>query len=169
MTLSSSTNIINVDNFSSGWARIKNKIIATWGAFIRTVSSITEGDASPTSIEKYGTQELSISSTNIEIDADLDAATGLAYLYYSRYSTPKKMCRIITKMLPQLELGDTVTVNYKTEAWLWWWGKTDAWWGDGNLFYFDETSLAIYNIKMTVVGVEYDLTNWRMNIDVREI
>jgi hypothetical protein len=77
--------------------------------------------------------------------------------------------RLITKSLPQLELGDTVNVNLLTEQWLWWIGKQDVYLGDQTLFLFDAASIPISNIVCNVIGIEINVMDWEMYVKVKEI
>nr|BDD45350.1 hypothetical protein 26 [Elusimicrobiota bacterium] len=169
MQLSHDINIIDIDNFNSGWSRVKNRVIANWGGFSRLMTPRTEDEPRPDSIDTYGTLELEVSGGTIEVDDTLDVAHGICQLYYERYKNPKKSFRIITKMLPQLELGDTVNVNYLAEPWIWWWGKKDAYYGKKDLFYYSGSSIAIKDLVCNVTGIEVDLNNWKMFINVREL
>lgn len=163
------SNILKIDNFSSGWDRIRNRIVIDWGIFSATITPESQGDASPTSTEKYGVQTLVLEGTTIEIDAELDTATDLATIYYNRYKDPKKIMRLKCKMLSQLELSDTVNCNFLIAPWLWWWGKTDEYYGKTSIWWFDAASIPVADILATVIGIEIDVMNWFMYITVKEI
>jgi len=169
LELAQNTNIIAVDNFNAGWSRVKNRINVEHGDFKRLMTCESEGDSEPTSKQKYGEQALEISDATIGVDEDLDIAYGLAYLYRTRYKDPKKSMRLVCKMLPQLELSDTVNVNFKVPKWLWFWGQKDAYWGKPTIYWWDKNIFPLIDVVCNVVGIELDLKNFRSYITVREI
>jgi hypothetical protein len=169
MTLSDSTNIISFDNDAGGWSRIYNRVKVTVGNFTKIISPIILGTAAPHSITRYGVLELAIASSNIKIDDTLDLASSLALKYYNRYCLPKRTVRPKCKMLPQVELSDTVTITVTSKPWAWVWGDSRACWGNPALFWYKKEMLPIYSLISGVVGIELDLNEWVTYITVREI
>jgi hypothetical protein len=169
MELSDSRNIISIDNDNGGWERIFNKIRVSIGKFNSLMSPDTEGEAVPHSITKYGTRELTIDTSGIEVDDNLDLSSGLVEVYYDRYHLPKRQIRLKCKMLPQLELSDTVNVNWLALSWYWFWGDSRAYWGKPNIFYIGNEMLPISNLLSNIVGLELDLNAWELYIVIREI
>ncbi|MCK9583179.1 MAG: hypothetical protein M0Q46_06185 [Endomicrobiales bacterium] len=166
MELSSKTNIISIDNDISGWARIYNFIKVVIGKFISILSPTTEGETLPHSITKYGSRELSIENSSIGIDDDLDLTSGLATIYYDEYKNPKRELRILCKMLPQLELSDTVNINCNV---YWYWGDSRVWWGKPDIFWYNKNMIPVADLLASVVGLELDITDWKLYIIAREI
>jgi hypothetical protein len=169
MQLSDSTNILSIDNDNGGWERIFNKIRVSIGKFNSLMSPDTQGEAVPHSITKYGTRELSIDTSGIEVDDNLDLSSGLVEVYYDRYHLPKRQIRLKCKMLPQLELSDTVNVNWLALSWYWFWGDSRAYWGKPDIFYIGNEMLPISNLLSNIVGLELDLNAWELYIVIREI
>lgn len=173
MELSDSINIEAIDNINAGWERIYNDIKVNVGNFNIEMSPITEAESEPHSITKYGVRELNIESSGIKIDDNLDLSSGLVEIYYNRYKLPKKEIRLQCKMLPQLELSDTVNVNWLSVSWYWFWGDTRQYWGKPGLIWFSqamfENMIPVYNLVSNVVGLELDLTEWKLFVNIREI
>jgi len=169
MELADSTNIVSMDNDCSGWSRVYNKIVVSLGNFVKTTSPITLGLPEPHSISTYGTSELDISNNSLKIDDNLDLATPLSISYFNRYSLPKRQMRLKCKMIPQLELSDTVNINYTKTFWSWFWGDPSTYWGDSTKFYFKPNILPANNIISNVVGLELDLNNWQLYVSVQQL
>jgi len=174
MELSDKTNIISIDNDVAGWYRIKNKIKAVMGKFTSIITPATEGDTEPTSSTKYGARELTIENSGISINVgdNLDLATILARMYYNLYKNPKRELRLLCKMLPQLELSDTVQVNYNVPAWYWRLGDPTKFLGRPGTIFFSKSIVPpvfTYNLITNVVGLELDINTFRLYVSVREI
>jgi hypothetical protein len=169
MELSGNNNTIqSIDNDAAGWESIFNKVKVSVGKFVSLITPDTEGAAVPHSITKYGTRALEIDGSSIAIDDDLDLASSLARIYYDRYSTAKRSLRLNCKMIPQLELSDTVNINFKP-SWAWFLGDSRAWLGKPDIFLFNANMLPVSNLVASVVGLELDLNEWVLYITVREI
>lgn len=169
MELSDSTNIKEIDNKNAGWSRIFNDIKVAIGNFIAEMSPVTEGETEPHSITKYGVRKLDIASSNIKVDDDLDLSSGLVEIYYDAYNLPKKSMRLKCKMLPQLELSDTVNVNWVISSWGWFWGDPSVYWGKPTIFWHNEEMLLAVDLVSNIVGLELDINTWDLYITVREI
>jgi hypothetical protein len=105
------TNVEKVANATPGWDRVYNKIRSSFGAFVKEVDSTSEGEASPTSISKFGVRSLSVGGGNLVLQTDADLATVMAKRYFSRYHLPKRRATLTARFMPEMELGDRVTLN----------------------------------------------------------
>lgn len=105
------TNVEKVTNATPGWDRVFNSIRATYGSFVKEVDSVSEGESSPTSMDVYGVRSLSVGGGNLVLQTDADLATVMAKRYFSRYHLPKKRMTLSTRFMPEMELGDRVTVS----------------------------------------------------------
>ena len=105
------SNLEKVQSFSPGWDRIYNQIKATFGSFVKQVDSQTQNEAAPTSIQRFGVRILTIGGGNLVFQTDVDLATVMAIRYFQRYRQPKRRAIVIARYMPELELGDRVTLN----------------------------------------------------------
>lgn len=105
------TNVEKVANATPGWDRVYNSIRASFGSFVKEVDSTSEGEASPTSIDRFGVRALSVGGGNLVLQTDADLATVMAKRYFNRYHAPKRQVTVHTRFMPELELGDRVTLN----------------------------------------------------------
>lgn len=105
------TNMSKVNTFSPGWDRVYNKIRASFGSFVKEVDSISEGEAAPNSMDKYGIRSLSVGGGNLVLQTDADLATVMAKRYFERYHLPKRRATVVARFMPELELGDRVTLS----------------------------------------------------------
>lgn len=105
------TNVEKVANATPGWDRVYNKIRGAFGSFVKEVDSTTEGESSPTSIERFGLRSLSIGGGNLVLQTDADLATVMAKRYFERYHLPKRRATLTARFMPEMELGDRVTLD----------------------------------------------------------
>jgi hypothetical protein len=108
------SNVEKVNTITPGWDRVYNSIRATYGSFVKEVDSVSEGESAPTSIDIYGVRSLSVGGGNLVLQTDADLATVMAKRYYSRYHLPKQRVTLSTRFMPEMELGDRVTLNLST-------------------------------------------------------
>jgi hypothetical protein len=105
------TNVLEVRSFSPGWERVYNRIRASFGSFAAEADSLTEGEASPTSMDRFRTRVLSVGGGSLLFQSDVDLATGMAKRYWRRYKEPKRRATVIVRFMPELELGDRASLN----------------------------------------------------------
>lgn len=105
------TNVEKVANATPGWDRVYNKIRGAFGSFVKEVDSTTEGESSPTSIDRFGLRSLSVGGGNLVLQTDADLATVMAKRYFERYHLPKRRATLTARFMPEMELGDRVTLD----------------------------------------------------------
>ncbi|MCG3206058.1 MAG: hypothetical protein KCHDKBKB_02784 [Elusimicrobia bacterium] len=105
------TNVEKVANATPGWDRVYNKIRGAFGSFVKEVDSTTEGEPSPTSVDRFGLRSLSVGGGNLVLQTDADLATVMAKRYFERYHLPKRRATLTARFMPETELGDRVTLN----------------------------------------------------------
>jgi len=105
------SNVEKVNTFTPGWDRVYNKIRASFGSFVKEVDSETEGESAPSSIDRFGVRSLPVGGGNLVFQTDVDLATVMAKRYFNRYHLPKRRATIVARFMPELELGDRVTLN----------------------------------------------------------
>ena len=105
------SNVERLSSFAPGWERVYNEIDASYGNFVKTANSTTENDPSPTSVQRFGVRDLPIGGGNLVFQTDVDLATVMAKRYFTRYKEPKRRATTVTRYMPELELGDRVTLN----------------------------------------------------------
>ncbi|HOX22240.1 MAG TPA: hypothetical protein PLL10_02155, partial [Elusimicrobiales bacterium] len=139
------SNIEKVQSISTGWDRVYNSIRASFGQFIKTADSVSEGEAAPTSIQRFGVRPLSIGGGSLTYQTDVDLASVMAKRYFSRYKEPKRRVTLTTRFMPELELSDRVTFNIPEPRRI---GDT-----------FDAR----------VLGIAHDLMEFRTELDLLEV
>ncbi len=172
MELSDETNINGVDNINSGVDYIKNNIDITIGASRTVINSTSEQESRPHSIDKYGIKSYTIDSLQLIDQESNDFSYGIAQLYYDSNHDAKKQMRVCVQMLPQLELGDTVNVNFLIEPFVAYWGMPLhlGWWGKKGLHWSDTVGENEYvDLKATIIGMEISLSDMKMYLRVKEL
>ncbi|HOX22082.1 MAG TPA: hypothetical protein PLL10_01355, partial [Elusimicrobiales bacterium] len=139
------SNIEKVQSINPGWDRVFNSIRASFGDFVKTADSQTEGEAAPTSNQRFGIRPLSVGGGSMLFQTDVDLATVMAKRYFNRYKEPKRRVTLTARFMPELELGDRVTFTIPDPRQI---GQT-----------FDAR----------VIGVAQDLMNFRTELDLLEV
>ena len=139
------TNIEKVLSVSPGWDRVYNSVRATFGQFVKTVDSATEGETAPTSIQRFGVRPLSVGGGSLVFQTDVDLATVMAKRYFGRYKEPKRRATVTARFMPELELGDRVTFSVQQPRSI------------GPAF------------DARVLGIAHDLMNFRTELDLMEV
>jgi hypothetical protein len=139
------SNIEKVQSINPGWDRVFNSIRANFGVFVKTADSTTEGDAAPTSNQRFGIKPLSVGGGGMLFQADVDLATVMAKRYFSRYKEPKRRATITTRFMPEMELSDRVRFTIPDPRQI---GET-----------FDAR----------IIGIAQDSMNFRTEMDLLEI
>lgn len=135
------SDIIEIESISDGIDKLYNRVTVNFGSFKRTVDPIQLGDARPNLIDKYGVKELSISSGSLLPPDNANLARAAAPGIYASVAGLKKRAVIITKFLPQFELGDILHISYDD----------------------------VLNADMSVEGIEFNLTDWQIRLDLTEL
>lgn len=133
--------ILNIENQNNGLAKLYNKVCVNFGSYQEIKDNRTEVLTRPNLIDKYGLKELKISGGTLLPAENANLAQAAASIIYTQVCQLKKCSVINTKFLPQIELGDTLLINYPSYL----------------------------EMQMTVEGLEFDLENWLMRIDLKEV
>ena len=133
--------IIDIESFNSGTDKLYNRVCVNFGTYQEVKDNNTEDSTHPNLIDKYGVKELKISSGTLLPAENANLAQAAASAIYAQVCQVKKHAVINTKFLPQIELGDTLTINYTNYL------ETD----------------------MSVEGLEFDLENWTLRLDLKEV
>ena len=139
------SNVEKVLSFSPGWDRVFNSIRATFGQFVKTADSASEGDPAPTSNQRFGVRPLPIGGGSLMFQTDVDLATVMAKRYFGRYKEPKRRATVTARFMPELELGDRVSFNVQDPRRI------------GQAF------------DARVLGIAHDLMSFRTELDLLEI
>ncbi|MHB2025120.1 MAG: hypothetical protein ACYCPQ_00570 [Elusimicrobiota bacterium] len=104
-------NVLSLQSLSPGWDRIYNHVEATFGSDKKVVDSVSEQEPAPTSMQRFGVKVLAVGSSQLLYATDVDYATALGRRYFYRYKEPKRQATLIARFMPELELGDRVTMS----------------------------------------------------------
>ena len=171
MELNQHNALVRVVNSVSGVRGVKNNIQVSYGSFVKKITPVTQGERTPHSMDKYGSSILNISGSQLVIGEDVDVATGTALLYFNLLKEPKKTMRMISKMVPQLELGDPIKATFldNTPNPTWFWGDNTRQWNQSEIDYYGEKQQFFFQLVAKVVGITYNLDEWTSDLEVQEI
>ncbi|WP_424244670.1 hypothetical protein Dip510_001930 [Elusimicrobium posterum] len=144
-------NIIEVESINDGTSYLYNNITTVFGNYSDYINPSLYGEAPPDSEDKYGRKTITVSSSCLLPEGGVDMAKTLSRSLYEKLSGAKKRAVVITRFLPQLDLGDIVKVNYHEPL------------------IEDAHSLSLNNIYMSVEGIEFDMENWNLRLDLKEV
>jgi len=165
-------NLKELTNYSQGIERVYNIVTASIGNYTETSSA--EDDSVPNSVTKYGKRCYDISSS-LMITDNMNISLGIAPTILAYTKTPRKRCDIETQFLPQLELGDKITLFYEepTALRLWKWGDTDVVYGQADIEYYNNEVLQnrynFWDIDMRIEGIRLNLNNYITNFDLVQV
>lgn len=131
--------IINIEYQNSGVDKLFNRVCVNFGTYQEVKDNSSQ--ASPNLIDKYGLKELKISGGTLLPPENANLALAATSAIYAQVCQIKKRAVINTKFLPQIELGDTLLIDYAN---------------------YLET-------EMSVEGLEFDLENWTLRLDLKEV
>lgn len=163
MALSSATNVVRLININDGADRVYNLITATCGDY--TNASSAASDAHPNSVDKYDTQKYDVPTDSLLPAENVNLAYAITPTILAYTKTARKRCQAVASILPQLELGDKVTLTWEepTAFRSWTWGDNRVLYGDANICYYDEaykaTRVEFSGMEMRVEGIEFDWWN----------
>lgn len=133
--------IINIEYQNSGVDKLFNRVCVNFGSYQEVKDNSLENLTRPNLIDKYGLKELKISAGTLLPPENANLALAAVSAIYEQVCQVKKRAVINTKFLPQIELGDTLLIDYAN---------------------YLET-------EMSVEGLEFDLENWTLRLDLKEI
>ena len=132
--------IISLESLDSGLNKLYTRVKVQFGEFSYQVDPFTLEEERPNIIDKYGVKELALSSAFLPAQ-NANLARAAAPDIYMRACSKKQRIALICKFLPQIELGDILQINYSP----------------------------FITLTAEVEGLEYDLTNWQLRLDLTEI
>ncbi len=133
--------IINIEYQNSGIEKLYNRVCVNFGNYQEIKDNNIEDSTHPNLIDKYGLKELKVSGGTLLPAENANLALAAASAIYEQVCQVKKRAVINTKFLPQIELGDTLTIEYTNYL----------------------------EADMSVEGLEFDLENWTLRLDLKEI
>lgn len=133
--------IINIESQNNGLAKLYNRVCVNFGNYQEIKDNASEDLNRPNLIDKYGLKEFKIAGGMLLPAANANLAQAAASMIYAQVCQIKKRAVINTKFLPQIDLGDTLLIDYPS--------------------YLEG--------QMSVEGLELDLENWTLRLDLKEV
>ena len=133
--------IINIESQNSGLAKLYNRVCVNFGNYQEVKDNSEEDLTRPNLIDKYGLKEFKIAGGTLLPAANANLAQAAASMIYDQVCQIKKRAVINTKFLPQIDLGDTLLIDYPSYL----------------------------EMQMSVEGLEFDLENWTLRLDLKEV
>ena len=162
-------NLLTLSQTSRGYDRTYSEVIANYGSFQSKARVTPDFKEAPTA--RFSERRLSLDSSGILIDNDTDVATGIANDYLNRYRQPRRRFRAKTKILPHLDLSDTIQLLYESvnPDKLWFIGDTSVYVGQQDIHLFGAPNFMAGNVLCKIVGIRHDILNKMSDIELEEI
>lgn len=132
--------IIALESTDLGLNKLYTSVKVDFGDFSSQITPFTLGETRPNIIDKYGFKEFTLSSAFLPAQ-NANLARAAAPDIYARACSQKQKAALLCKFLPQIELGDILEINYPP----------------------------FLNLTMQVEGLEFDLNNWQLRLDLTEV
>ncbi|MGB2579683.1 hypothetical protein AAIR98_001602 [Elusimicrobium simillimum] len=133
--------VFEVDNLNGGLDYIYNHVSASFGNYTLLTTPATMREQKPDCVDLYGIRRMSLPSGSLLPASGVDITKALSEAVYSYVSKKRKRAVFVTRLLPQLDLGDILLPQLPQ----------------------------INNIFMRIEGLEFDLENWQTRIDAVEV
>lgn len=170
LTISQSDYVSRIGGFDSGYSRTYGVVRATYGSKTTEISDDGLNPKGP--VARLSTARYEISpDSNLQIPASADIATGVASNLFQLLSRPRKRMKVVTKMLPQIDLSDVLTVNLvnNTPPVLWYLGDPTVYLGDSNFNLWGEGEQMIYGLNGKVIASRYDTDKHQTEFELEEV
>lgn len=167
LTLDQSNAIEKLSTFKFGYDQIVNVAQVTYGQYYAEIDSTTEGEASPTSIERFGKRIAAKTISDFLFSNNANLAEGIAKGLYNRGYLPKRRFKVNARIIPHLELSDVITISFYDSPLL-----EDAILGDPLQKFpsFGESgNVVAREILCKVIGISYDIIGGKSTLDVEEV
>ncbi len=172
-----SDSYLSIKRAGQAYNRVFNQIKFSHGIYTKEENPVTQGEAAPTSWDKYGKRKLTISGGQLLVDGNADIATGGAQAKYTRQSVSRLEFFANLKMFTRVELSDVVNLILDELAGFdsWHWGDTSVSWGLATIYWGGKKELAAgasgANIEVLskVVVLRHNLDNFTMSAELEAV
>lgn len=112
LSIDQSNAIQKMQAFRAGYDRVINSGQVTYDPYYSEEDSITQGEASPTSIERFGKKIGRLSVSDFLFSNNANFSEAMAQQIFESGFKPKRRWRMRTRIIPHLELSDVIDVSF---------------------------------------------------------
>lgn len=159
-----------ISGMTSGYEKVFGTVRASYGDIVKEVTDT--GDFPSSAKAKVLDSRFEITPDSaIQIPPSVDIASGIAQSLYAYLSKRRRRFKLLTKMLPQLDLADVVTITLVNNASskLWWFGTNSVELGDTSIFLWGEKEQLAFNMPAKIIGARYDIERHNCEFDLEEV
>lgn len=168
MTIDEKAAIEKISRLRQGYQEIKNLGQVTYGDYYFEWGSVAAGEAFPSSRDLYQDQLEAKSVSDLLFANSANLAESIAKLIYNSNYRAKTRMRAHCRTLPQLELGDVITVDFMDSELL-----RDIVFGDPFQIYAPAFGVSddvlARSVMCKVVGIIHHLTRGKTELDLEEV
>ncbi|MDD4004088.1 MAG: hypothetical protein PHW69_02660 [Elusimicrobiaceae bacterium] len=166
--------VIETITVNEGIDRVYNSVTVNFGDYSCVADCASQDCARPHSQDKYGTRKLSVSSGNFLPDSNTNLAYAAAPTIFNFTAEKRRQATLRTAFMPWLELGDKISVSLPENTALenWVWGNAPFPFGYSRQEYYSQADARarylLYGFTARIAGMEFDLENYFMTLNLTE-
>lgn len=159
----------DVLSMTTGLDRTYGSVRAVYGDYSAEINDDAAHPKSPTARTKNRRFEIQPDSS-IQIPATADIATGVANNFFPFLSKNRRRVKLRTKMVPQIDLADVVTLNFKDNSpdVVWYLGDQEHYLGEDLIHLWGEGEQILSGFRAKVIGARYDTERHVSEFDLEE-
>lgn len=169
MSLSHGDQISELSAMELGYERVYTEVVATFGAFTRRVTDDGKSPGQPAG--RFVSRRFTVEGGSILLAPDVQIAEGIASVFFSDFRRPKRRFKIRTKLIPWIDLSDTLDVTFfdNMPARPWTLGDDDYTLGMDGIYFWGGKDQIASNLLSKVIGFRHDPERMQSEFDLEEI
>ncbi len=167
LTLSQKNAVMRVGSIRPGYDRVVNVVQVSYNDYYAEVDSVTEGEASPTSIERFGKKIQTKTVDDLFFSNNADFSRALAKLIWTRSYRNARTMRAECRIVPHLELSDVITLEWYDSSHI-----RDNIFGDilnEEPAFGPNYNAPFRSMVAKVIGLSTDVSASKMTIELQEV
>lgn len=163
------SDVKGISSLTSGYDRVYSRVSVTYGAFTAELRAPGQHPRDPKS--RFKDRAYDVSVTDIIIGNDADVAHGVARLYFSQLTQPKRRMKAPCRFLPHVELSDVLLLSFdqNRQRKTWTLGDETVALGDKDVNLWGPREQIVSGMYVKVIGARQDIWNYATEFDLEEI
>ncbi|MEK0326293.1 MAG: hypothetical protein QQN63_11385, partial [Nitrosopumilus sp.] len=159
--------IISISPVKPGYRAVKTVAQVQYGPYYKEIDSASEGESEPTSVRRFGRRVVKKTINDFLFANNADFAGAVIGILRTNNFRPKRTAKIITRIIPHLELADVITVSFYGSPLI-----KDTVFGDelqtAPSFGINK-SVILRDMLSKVIGISFDIMSGKSTIDIQEV
>ena len=167
LTMDQSHFIQGVKAMNAGYDRVLNTAQVSYGPYYSEKNSITEAEAEPTSVQRFGRKITALTISDFLFANNANFADAIAEILYTNNFAPKRRIQFVSKIVPYLEVSDVVTISFFDSELI-----EEGTFGDElqtEPSFGPNQNVIVREMLAKIVGLSFNVTKHTVTIDVEEV